>query len=162
MVLFHNLYNCWMHCVIYNSLTGPVVFVYFSAPETLTGARHWQKTAATQSNIHWRLILPLLSCYIHPKPWYASKLNLDGYCLSAVCGLAITCRLSRWEEEDEEPLLCTGVAVLLRGVEFLSSELMVRPWGPLWYWWWWDIVDTRWLIGPPSAPEHPLQHTSSR
>lgn len=62
--------------------------------------------------------------------------------------LSASCRLSRWDEEEEEALLCTGVDILLTGVALLSSELMVRPWGPRW---WYDMVSTSWLCGPPSA-----------
>lgn len=43
-----------------------------------------------------------------------------------------TCRLSRWEEDEEEALLWTGVDVLLMDMDVLSSELRVRPVGPRW------------------------------
>lgn len=50
----------------------------------------------------------------------------------SVRGQKRTCRLSRWEEDEEEALLWTGVDVLLMDMEVLSSELRVRPVGPLW------------------------------
>lgn len=50
----------------------------------------------------------------------------------SVRGQKRTCRLSRWEEDEEEALLWTGVDVLLKDVGVLSSVLRVRPVRPRW------------------------------